>query len=39
MPDDDVESYQFPSRQVELLIVLVQDSVASFESMDLELIP
>ena len=39
MPDDDVESYQFPSRQVELPVVLVQDSMASFKSVDLEPIP
>ena len=37
--DDDVESYQLPSHQVELPVVLVQDSIASIESVDLEPIP
>jgi hypothetical protein len=30
--DDDVESYQLPSHQVELPVVLVQYSIASIES-------
>ena len=34
-----MESYQLPSRQVELPVVLVQDSMASFKSVDLEPIP
>jgi hypothetical protein len=33
--DDDVESYQMPSHQVELPVVLVQDSIASIESVGL----
>jgi hypothetical protein len=37
--DDDVESYQLPSHQLELPIVLAQDSIASIESVDLEPIP
>jgi hypothetical protein len=35
-PDDDSESYQFPSYQLELPVVLEQDSIASIESVDLE---
>jgi hypothetical protein len=31
--------YQFPSHQLELPAVLIQDSIASFESVDLEPIP
>ena len=38
-PDDDSESYQFPSHQLELPVVLAQDSIASIESVDLEPIP
>jgi len=38
-PDDDSGSYQFPSHQLELPIVLMQDSIAGFESVDLEPIP
>jgi hypothetical protein len=30
--DDDVESYQLPCHQLDLPLVLVQDSIASFES-------
>ena len=37
--DDNVESYQLPSRQSELPVVLAQDSIASIESVDLEPIP
>jgi hypothetical protein len=37
--DDDVESYQLPSHQLEVPVALVQDSIASFESVDLEPIP
>jgi hypothetical protein len=37
--DDDVESYQLPSHQLELPVVLAQDSIAGFESVDLEPIP
>jgi hypothetical protein len=37
--DDNVESYQLPSRQLELPVVLAQDSIASIESVDLEPIP
>jgi len=37
--DDNVESYQLPSHQLELPVVLVQDSIASIESVDLEPIP
>jgi hypothetical protein len=36
---DDVESYQLPSHQFEVLVVLVQDSVASIVPVDLEPIP
>ena len=39
MSDDNVESYQLPSRQLELPVVLAQDSIASIESVDLESIP
>jgi len=38
-PYDDSGSYQFPSHQLELPIVLMQDSIAGFESVDLEPIP
>jgi hypothetical protein len=38
-PDDDSGSYQFPSHQLELPVVLAQDSIASIESVDLEPIP
>jgi hypothetical protein len=37
--DDSVESYQLPSHQLELPVVLAQDSIASIESVDLEPIP
>jgi hypothetical protein len=37
--DDDVESYQLPSHQVELPVALVQDSIAAFESVHLEPLP
>ena len=37
--DSDSGSYQLPSRQLELPVVLMQDSIASFESVDLEPIP
>jgi hypothetical protein len=37
--DDDVESYQLPSRQFEVPVVLVQDSIASVVQVDLEPIP
>jgi len=37
--DDDVESYQLPSHQLKLSVVLAQDSIASIESVDLEPIP
>jgi hypothetical protein len=37
--DDDVESYQLPSHQFEVPVVLVQDSIASVVSVDLEPIP
>jgi hypothetical protein len=37
--DDNVESYQLPSHQLELPVVLAQDSIASIESVDLEPIP
>jgi hypothetical protein len=36
---DDVESYQLPSHQFEVPVVLVQDSIASVVSVDLEPIP
>ena len=39
MSDDDVESYQLPSHQLELPVVLAQDFIASIESVDLEAIP
>ena len=39
MSDDNVESYQPPSYQLELPVVLAQDSIASIESVDLEPIP
>jgi hypothetical protein len=32
--DDNVESYQLPSDQLELPVVLAQDSIASIESVD-----
>jgi hypothetical protein len=35
-PDNDSGSYQFPSHQLELPIVVEQDSIASIESVDLE---
>jgi hypothetical protein len=38
-PDDDSGSYQFPSHQLELPVVLMLDSIAGFESVDLEPIP
>ena len=38
-PDDDSGSYQFLSHQLELSVVLAQDSIASIESVDLEPIP
>jgi hypothetical protein len=38
-PDGDSGSYQFPSHQLELPVVLTQDSIASIESVDLEPIP
>jgi hypothetical protein len=38
-PDDDLGGYQFPSHQLELPIVLMQGSIAGFESVDLEPIP
>ena len=37
--DEDVESYQLPSHQLEVPVVLVQDSIASIVSVDLEPIP
>jgi hypothetical protein len=37
--DDDLESYQLPSHQLELPVVFVQDSIAGVESVDLEPIP
>ena len=37
--DDNVESHQLPSHQLELHVVLAQDSIASIESVDLEPIP
>jgi hypothetical protein len=37
--DDNVENYQLPSHQLELPVVLAQDSTASIESVDLEPIP
>jgi hypothetical protein len=37
--DDDVESYRIPSHQLDLLLALLQDSIAGFESADLEPIP
>ena len=39
MSDDNVESYQLPSHQLELPVVLAQDFIASIESVDLEPIP
>jgi hypothetical protein len=36
VPDDDVESYQLPSHQLEMPVVLMQDSIASVVSVDLE---
>jgi hypothetical protein len=38
-PHDDLGSYQFPSHQLELPVVLMQDSIAGFELVDLEPIP
>jgi len=37
--DDDVESYQLPSHQFKVPVLLVQDSIASVVSVDLEPIP
>jgi hypothetical protein len=37
--DDNVESYQLPSHQLELPVILAQDSIASIESVDLIPIP
>jgi hypothetical protein len=37
--DDDVESYQLLSHQFKVPVVLVQDSVASIELVDLEPLP
>ena len=37
--DDNVESYQLPSHQLELPVVLAQDSIANIESVDREPIP
>jgi hypothetical protein len=37
--EDDVESYQLPSHQLDLPLVLVQDSITGFELVDLEPIP
>jgi hypothetical protein len=34
--DEDVESYQLLSRQLEVPVILVQDSIASIVSIDLE---
>jgi len=39
MSDDDVESYQLTSYQLDLPLALVQDSIAGFESVGLEPIP
>jgi len=39
VPDDDMESYQLPSDQLEVPVVLMQDSIASVISVDLEPIP
>ena len=39
MSDDDVESYQLPFHQLEVSVALVQDSMASIVSADLEPIP
>ena len=39
MFDDDVESNQVPSHQLEVPVVLVQDSIAGLELVDLEPIP
>ena len=39
MFDNDVESYLVLSHQLEVPVVPVQDSIASFESVDLETIP
>jgi hypothetical protein len=36
--DDDVESYRLQSHQLDVPLVLVQDSIAGSESVDLELI-
>jgi len=38
-PDGDSGSYQLPPHQLELPVVLMQDSIAGFESVDLEPIP
>jgi len=35
-PDDDLGSHQFPSHQLELPVILMQDSIAGFELVDLE---
>ena len=37
--DDNVESYQLPSHQFEVPVVLVQDSIVSVVPVDLEPIP
>jgi hypothetical protein len=37
--DDDVESYQLQSHQLEVPVVLMQDSIAGLEPVDLEPIP
>ena len=37
--DDDVESYQLPSHQFKVPVVLVQDSIVSVVLVDLEPIP
>ena len=39
LSDDDVESYQLSSHQLKVPVVLVQDSIASIVSIDLEPIP
>ena len=38
-PDGESGSHQLPSHQLELPVVLMQDSIAGFESVDLEPIP
>jgi hypothetical protein len=37
--DDAIESYQLPSHQFEVPVVLIQDSIANLESVNLEPIP